>query len=127
MMNLRRRRWIALLALMGLLFQQFAMAAYVCPIDMQRVATATHGADALPPCHTPEPNDRARCEQHCHPVVPSLDHPAVPDVPPSLAPSMIASAPGCLGSGASPELFARSVPTHATAPPARVRYCSFQN
>jgi len=125
-MSLRRRRWIALLALVGLLFQQFAMAAYVCPLDMQRIATATHAVDALPPCRTPESTDRARCEQHCHPVMPSLDHPAVPDVPPALAPAMFASAPGCLGSAAAPGLFAPSVPPHSTAPPVRVRYCSFQ-
>ena len=32
-MRPRHRRWIALVALLGLLFQQLAMANYVCPLD----------------------------------------------------------------------------------------------
>lgn len=49
--------WIALLSL---LFQQLAMAAYVCPQDI--VPTQ---ARVQPPCHA-DPTD-PRCSEHCNP------------------------------------------------------------
>lgn len=58
----RHRRWIVLLALLALLFQQTAMAAYFCPLDD---APREVAVDRGMPCQqdTTDP----RCAEHCNP------------------------------------------------------------
>lgn len=129
-MNFRRRHHrlrIALFALCGLLFQQFAMAAYVCELDgaADRAATA---AGPLPPCHQePQANDKARCHAHCHPTVASPDASPQLTVPPS---AIMACTPiewvtqvalPIVAAGPMPRLRAC-----ATSPPLSIAYCSFQ-
>ena len=80
----RRHRWITLLALIGLLFQQFAMAVYVCP---QEIVAATQSVSAVQPCHAPDDTDQARCHEHCHPTTASADHIPSLTVPPALLPA----------------------------------------
>lgn len=58
----RHRRWIALLALLALLFQQVAMAAYFCPVETASREVAT---DLAKPCH--EEIEDPRCAEHCNP------------------------------------------------------------
>ncbi|WP_313920756.1 hypothetical protein [Tahibacter sp.] len=120
----RHRRWIALFALIGLLFQQFAMAAYLCP---QEIAVATAQATAeTPPCHTPDTADQARCHEHCHPTTPSSDHAPALTVPPALLPATTWSR----------EYVRPALPDDATQayahrargqpPPLSIQHCTFQ-
>lgn len=118
----RHRRLIALLALFGLLFQQIAMAAYVCPQGLGDPATA---ATDQPPCHQASSGDRARCHQHCHPLqASSTDAPAA-SVPAALLPPTTwvrqAARVAVPDGPARRELIAR-----ASAPPISVRDCTFQ-
>lgn len=119
----RHRRWIALIALLGLLFQHAAMASYICPQDVQAQMTASA---SIPPCHDemPEAEDRLRCEAHCHPVLSTFDPPQTV----SAAPAAILPSPAvdfaeprlvqCLTVVATPLAF------DACAPPIRTRFCS---
>jgi hypothetical protein len=120
----RRHRWIALVALFGLLFQQLAMAAYSCPLD--RDATAAAAAASNPPCHQPNTTDKARCHEHCHPLTSSLDHSSPPTVPPAIRP------PTTWDRTASWQIVTlwndidREVVARATAPPLNIQHCTFQ-
>ena len=124
-MRLRRRhrRWIALVALLGLLFQQVAMAAYVCPAEMQRAMAVSQGD---PPCHQTEveSGDRARCEAHCHPQRSTLDVPTTATTVPAaiLDGWVVAFAePSCM----LPARYSSSASqSDAHGPPIRTRFCS---
>lgn len=128
-MSFRRRHHrlrIALFALCGLLFQQFAMAAYVCELD-DAANQATVAADPVPPCHQePQDQDKARCHAHCHPTVASPDASPQLTVPPS---AILASDPiewvkqVALPIAAGPMPLLRAC---ATSPPLTIAYCSFQ-
>ena len=119
----RHRRWIAIIALLGLLFQQFAMAAYVCPLDQ---ATAMTSADArTPPCHSSTATDKARCHQHCHPLVQTVDHAPLLSIPPAALPATtwlrhVRTA------DPRPAYAAFAIDARAAAPPLSVQYCTFQ-
>ena len=114
----RRRRIVALLALLALLFQQVAMAAYACPME------ETSAPAASAPCHAPRSADAARCHEHCHPLTAASDHAPAP-----LATSALPSSPDwdrVLAlvpdrALAAPRIFARGAD-----PPLDVRFCSFQ-
>lgn len=127
-MSFRRhhRLRIALLALCGLLFQQFAMAAYVCELDGVASRT-TVAADPVPPCHQePQDQDQARCHAHCHPTVASPDASPPLTVPPS---AILASAPVEWVMQVAPPIAAGPMPllrACATSPPLSIAYCSYQ-
>ena len=118
------RRWIALIALFALLFQQFAMATYACPLERAGTET-TAGASQLPPCHAAHAQDKARCHEHCYPQAQSPDHASPLTVPAALLPATTwlripeASFPQRL-------LVERAFAAHATAPPLNIQYCTFQ-
>ena len=119
-----RRRWIALIALLGLLFQQLAMAAYACPVDSNSAAGSIAAAQ-MPPCHATGTADKSRCHQHCHPLAQTSDHAATPPVPPALLPptrwlrESIALACGRA-------FTERRVQVHGRAPPLTIQHCTFQ-
>ncbi|MEO5623758.1 MAG: hypothetical protein ABJB02_02705 [Dokdonella sp.] len=125
-----RRRWIAFVAVFGLLFQQLAMASYVCPHATGATPSALAGSAStigeMPPCHGPAATDQARCHQHCHPDATSVDHAPALVVPPAMLPATtwqrgFALAHASLASDSSSELIAR-----AGAPPLTIQYCTFQ-
>jgi hypothetical protein len=129
----RHHRWIALFALFGLLFQQIAMATYLCPIEQSgRTPSAMTNLRAQPPCHRDAATsaaidaDLARCEQHCHPVAASADHTPSLSVPPALVASSWWPAPAPVHSAANTVGYDATVDPHAGAPPLAVRFCSFQ-
>lgn len=121
----RQRRWIALIALLGLLFQQLAMAAYVCPLDRAGVATA-NATSQMAPCQSADPADKARCQQHCHPLAQTLDHAAPVTVPPALLPVRTWSRELHTTSLGLPERIACNIDQRATAPPLNIQHCTFQ-
>ena len=120
----RHRRWIALLALLGIFFQQFAMAAYVCPIDQSRAGAATSAA-ALPPCHSAATSDKSRCHQHCHPLAQSVDHVSVPALPAALLPptTWLRHAIAVSNAGG---FYTHAIEARSTAPPLTIQHCTFQ-
>lgn len=126
-MSFRRRhhRWIALVALLGMLFQQLAMAAYVCP-QLDRGSTdAVAAALQAPPCHTDRTQDKARCHEHCHPQAQSSDHASPLTVPPALLPATTwLRAPDA--SSSLPDFCGRALEARATAPPLTIQHCTFQ-
>ena len=131
-MSSRRRpnRWIALVALCGLLFQQVAMATYRCPIEPADVSHhLVQAAAAAAPCHdaaTTDIADPVRCEQHCHPTVASTDH-----APPLTVPAALFTNAWSLPA-VQRQLRVGQLPTQTAidprpgAPPLSVQYCSFQ-
>lgn len=120
----RHHHWVALLALIGLLFQQFAMAAYVCP---QEIAIATALAPPeTPPCHTPDAADQARCHEHCHPTIASADHAPALTVPPAMLPATT-----WLRGDVRSELPGHTTPEYASRarsqpPSLGIQHCTFQ-
>jgi hypothetical protein len=121
----RHRRWIALIALLGLLFQQLAMAAYVCPLEPGRVARAS-AATQMAPCQSPDTTDKARCQQHCHPLAQTADHAPALTVPPALLPATTWSRELQTTRIDLPEPIACDVDARATAPPLNIQHCTFQ-
>lgn len=119
----RHRCWIALIALIGLLFQQLAMAAYVCPIDS--ADAATDAAVQMPPCHAPDTSDKSRCHQHCHPLAQTSDHGSAPTVPAALLPATTwLRAPAVVAGNR--EICAEHIDARSTAPPLTIQHCTFQ-
>lgn len=121
----RQRRSIALIALLGLLFQQLAMAAYVCPLESGGVATAS-AASQMAPCQSPDTTDKIRCQQHCHPLAQSSDHAPVLTVPPALLPATTWSREFQTTRIDLPERIACDIDARATAPPLNIQHCTFQ-
>lgn len=89
MKSWRRHRWISLLALFGLLFQQAAMAAYVCPMEQRGGPGVEAIANQPPPCHTPGAADQVRCNEHCSPTASAVGTKPTPDaaLPPLAVPA----------------------------------------
>lgn len=119
----RPHRLIALFALLGLLFQQAAMAAYVCPHAADGRAEAV--AMTMPGCHQSASADRARCQAHCHPQAYSGDYASVPPVPALLPPTtwprpLLHAVDRARGECRS------DVTARAAAPPVTIRHCTFQ-
>lgn len=120
----RHRRLIALIALFGLLFQQFAMAGYACPLDASGSA-AIATASQMPPCHSPNSPDKARCHEHCHPLVQSADHAPMPSVPAAMLPATTWLR-GPIAQSDFYDFAVCAVEARATAPPLTIQHCTFQ-
>lgn len=124
-MKLRRRqsRLIAFLALLGLLFQQFAMATYVCPIERTMGSVE---ASSLPPCHQSGNADRVRCHTHCHPLQASSDRAPIPTVPMAILPPTTWLRSAAWQPGPFRDDIRCEVTARATAPPLTIQHCTFQ-
>lgn len=116
-----RRRYAALLALFGLLFQQAAIAAYACAMTGPPPVAESMPGDCGAMAMEAVVESPAVCAKHCAP-----DRPVMPDAPtlgvPPLAISPVHFAlatvpPGSVVPGDAP-------PAPDTGPPPRVRYCS---
>lgn len=119
----RRHRWIALVVLFGLLFQQLAMASYACPIESH---AATASAVSKPPCHETGAVDQVRCHQHCHPQTPAPDHSPPLLVPPAHLPPTTWERGAFRRDEADHYDVTREVVVRATAPPLTIQHCTFQ-
>jgi len=129
-MPFRRHRLhcrIALIALFGLLFQQAAMATYVCPIETPAAAMATATAPAMPNCPSSDTTDQARCAQHCHPVLtPSADNSAAASVPPAMLPVTTWLREFDIAHVHQLETSVCGMDARTTAPPLNIQHCTFQ-
>ena len=113
----RRRRLVALIALLALLFQQVAMAAYACPMEQGPARAAPMK------CHPDRAADAARCQEHCHPLTASTDHAPAPAVAAAELPPLDWNRVDALG-------FDRacawpSTPPRGADPPPDIRFCRF--
>jgi hypothetical protein len=121
----RHRRWIALVALLGMLFQQIAMAAYVCPAEMGGVAGGTVSDFQAPPCHSPATLDKSRCHQHCHPLVQTSDHESAPTVAAALLPPTTWLR-HCVRVAGRLAPSAHAHDARNNGPPLTIQHCTFQ-
>jgi hypothetical protein len=128
-MNLSRKHRIvtALIALFGMLFMQFAVAAYACPgLDSVRQPVVEDAAamQGMPGCDQIDPTTPALCHAHCVDGQSSLDKPQSPVASPAavivaailtpVEPLMPAASPGAL-----PDSSLRRI----TSPPIAIRHC----
>lgn len=122
MSRLARQRLIKTLVLIAsLLFQQVAMAAFVCTIPQMQVASAIIAKDCAGMKSAPAQPPDAVCQKHCAPDPTSADTSSNPTVPPLTLPPLmhaLARVPAMHACAyESAEVFARS------DPPTRLRYC----
>ncbi|HET8554672.1 MAG TPA: hypothetical protein VFL78_07595 [Rhodanobacteraceae bacterium] len=93
----RTRLRLTLLAVLALLCQQMAFAAYVCaPVDMPThdVAMAMHCQDMSMTRHaTPAQQASALCAYHCAHQPTSMHDAQLPNVPPSSLPAIVPAPP----------------------------------
>lgn len=120
----RQRLRFAWLALLALLFQQVALAAYTCPttgVPPQPQALMA-GCDVM---EMPDPDAPALCDQHCQ-----RDHLTTPDLRVTQVPPLALPPPHFdLVASLLPPVPARyceDVPTCRSDPPPAQRFCSLQ-
>lgn len=117
-----RRLRIALLATLCLLFQQVALASYLCPPEQMPVAAPAMSEQCADAAMAPAQDNAPLCEQHCNP-----DHTVAADSAklsvPALALPLLAFAV-VLVEPVSQSAAQSEVPTTAVDPPPRLRYCS---
>jgi hypothetical protein len=125
----RHRIFGALIALLGMLFMQLAVAGYLCqntaqsPGEMAMAMPMTPDAQAMPGCDKLDPVQPSLCHAQAHADQQSLDKPPLPDVQPFV--------PGALALGIQSVEPAYRAPVrprlaHATAPPLSIRNCCFR-
>jgi hypothetical protein len=124
----RRHRllWVGA-ALFCLLFQQVAMAAYVCPLPVAHVTAATDdcaamgmGAWSSSPAHAADP----RCAEHCTGHLPATSH-ARATAPPLLLLPLAFAVPTRAMAACKPSHTWRPGPdSHPPNPPLPLRFCS---
>lgn len=114
-MRATRRRWITWIALLSLLFQQLAMAAYVCPQDIPQTP-----ARSQPPCHV-DPTD-PRCGEHCNPHQQVAGDLTPLTVPMAMIPSSWTWVPAV--SAGAVQWIRRHERSCVHGPPFSIRYCS---
>lgn len=91
--NRRTRLRLALLLVLSLLFQQFALAAYACPMLNVLAGNAemsTHCADMSAPSLQP---GSPLCDQDCAQQPFAAHNARLPNVPPSLLPALLPTPP----------------------------------
>ena len=123
----RLRRRIALIALLGLLFQQVAMATYICPMEVHGTAMAVATAADMPNCPLPDSTDQARCAQHCHPILtPSASDSAAATVPLAMLPVTTWPREFDTTHLRRFESSVSGIDARLTAPPLTIQHCTFQ-
>jgi hypothetical protein len=133
-MKLRRkyRTLTALIALIGVLFTQLAIASYVCPgirggRDSGSMAANPPPMQSMPDCDQPDPSDSALCLAHCQDAKTSLDKHDVPAVSPAaviVSSILTALAPSRLDrlSDVDRDFLLLRI----TSPPISIRHCCFR-
>jgi hypothetical protein len=126
----RRRRALSIgLVMFCLLFQQLAMAAYVCTLPTQSVAMVMTGACAemgmaAPASHAPSTHAAdPRCTEHCADHTSAVPDARVPTLPPLLLPTDWPALTATLSD--SPERVALPDPSLLRPdPPPSLRFCT---
>lgn len=118
----RQRLKIVLVMVFCLLFQQAALAAYLCPLEKMPAETSAMAEHCAEMGMDQAQDNPALCQKHCAPdVLVASDH-ASPTVPPlALAPPMHALV---LAQPISHVTVQAEVPIAPSDPPPRLRFCS---
>ena len=111
----RHRLRIVLLTIFCLLFQQAALAAYLCPVEQVPAYKSAMSGHCAQMDMAQVPTNPALCDKHCNP-----DHQLVTD---AASLSVPAFAPVLVETG-SHVVLCDEVPIARSDPPARLRYCS---
>jgi hypothetical protein len=128
----RHRILTALIALLGMLFMQLAIASHACrglPGEGSRQSMADNAASmrGMPDCDQPDPVPQALCHAHCLDGKTSLDKPQTPVAAPA---AVIVSAIVHAIEPPSPAGSLRATPDFAlrriTSPPIAIRHCCFR-
>lgn len=118
----RRRLRIALVAILCLLFQQLALAAYACPVQQRPAETAPMSAHCAGMGMPQAEVNPALCGKHCAPDVATpadqakLSVPALALPPLMFAPILVS----CVDRFAA----CAAIPLERSDPPPRLRFCS---
>jgi hypothetical protein len=117
---------LALLAVLALLFQQMAFAAYACsPADMpaSNVSMSTH-CDGMPMVRgqAPEKAAPALCTQHCAQQTPTTQDVRLPNVLPLLLPALLPAQPTLVALPVSQVAHAWAVARRTPGIPPALRY-----
>ena len=132
-MKLRRKYRIltALIALMGVLFTQLAVAAYVCPSlhggQHSTLAGDPSPMQSMPNCDQPDSTEPALCLAHCQDAKSSLDKADLPAIAPAtfiVSSILTALVPPLLAPIRDVER--DSLLLRITSPPISIRHCCFR-
>jgi hypothetical protein len=124
----------ALIALIGVLFTQLAVAAYVCPSMQvaQAIEAVTMSGTAvdhrnMDGCEEADMKPAVQCPVHAQLGTQSLDKPEVPNVPPFVALALLAAiTDGNVPQWSISPSVSPLVLTRTTAPPLSIQYCCFR-
>ena len=121
----RQRRFVArgaFILLLSLLFQQAALAAYLCPVEQVPAYKSAMSGHCAQMDMAQVPTNPALCDKHCNP-----DHQLVTDAASLSVPALGLPAPAfapVLVETGSHVVLCDEVPIARSDPPARLRYCS---
>ena len=118
----RHRLRIALLALLCMLFQQAALAAYLCPIEQVPAQPSAMTGHCAQMDMAQTPTNPALCDKHCNP-----DHQLVTDAASLSVPALglpVPAVPPVLVEAGGHVVLCDEVALARSDPPPRLRYCS---
>ncbi len=118
------RKLAASAAALGILFSQFMVAAYACPVLAHEV-TAQAGAESAMPCHQQKAADDGLCEAHCQDGHKNVASP-VNVVAADFVPAFIVRLPEAQPDSQIAEAFALDVATPHHSPPILLRNACFR-
>lgn len=124
----------ALIALVGLLFAQLAVAGYACPAHQAGMTNesaaplASAGNQAMPGCEQMDSDQPSLCHAHAQDASQSLDKPELPNLLPFSAAALTLVVLHIAAPDFSVGNLPRSSPLLArlTAPPLSIRNCCFR-
>ncbi|NVM74505.1 hypothetical protein FHW83_000265 [Duganella sp. SG902] len=123
----------AIVAIISLLYMQFAVASYVCPGQQMGGSSVTKAAGTMavdmPNCQGMDATQPGLCHLYGHDVASkqSLDKTPMPDVPPFVQAELLLSLQ--LTDAVIVHVNSHQVPvalSRATAPPIAIRHCCFR-
>jgi hypothetical protein len=118
----RHRLQIAVLAIVCLLFQQAALAAYLCPIEQMPAETMAMSEHCAEMGMAQQQDNPALCQKHCNP-----DHSFAPDTVKLSVPPLALPPPALTSVDVQPVsrvAIQTDVPIARSDPPPRLRFCS---
>ena len=121
----------AFIALISMLFMQFAVASYACPgleLAKETVSVSTDMSDhELSTCHDMDMKQPSLCHAHSDAGKQSLGKPELPHVQPFIA-IRLARLLGSIDNASFPTTAPATIAqlTRATAPPLAIRLCCFR-
>ncbi len=124
----------ALIALVGMLFAQLAVAGYSCPAHQAGITSEAAMAPVnsddqrMPGCEQMDKELPSLCHAHAQGANQSLDKPELPPLPPFSAAALTLVVTHIAMSDFSVDHFPQSSPLLAriTAPPLSIRHCCFR-